>query len=375
MNIPLDDRNIIGLIADARYGLAYEADKKISLLNELTDFNSAILGAKNANAISATAIRSWFRQLPTPPRRSEAKHFLHAYVLWVSHHENISLDGTQRQALDRIRIYLEPFVGSLGHARRSPDRIVGSVETWDSDDVDAPAQFSAIEGDYQIIRPSSSSPDEFVLEAMAIVVHERKRRAALEMYSHTQISRDYLYSGGLYLSYRYGFSLIQRQHDRDESGFAVRCVVIYVDAKKSGPSYLASSCLSGIMLRGVAGQKGASRAMGAPFIAIKAPGRRQFKNPDFLRVGNTLHRLHRQRPLLVGEIAKPASLFGFCEQLFSQLHLVNGRVLQTVHPEMVQIAIKPGALLDDAYIAKWTLAVESHFAHQQRQLGPAHKKA
>jgi hypothetical protein len=354
---------LIEALVAARYDEVGDSTKE-NLFNELKEHNYELAEAGSTLRVSDTAIKGWFkRPKPSPPTRRVALDFLHSFVERILQQATSAMTEPRKAALHEIRACLESLTRAVVRpAPKKRRQRVGSIGAWDVKDTEAPAQFRAIAGDYQIVRPHSSNPDEYVLEAMSIEVDETTRRATLRMYSHTQASSEFMYSGALYISHRYGFSLIQRKHDLNPDRLALRSLVLYVESKKVGPRFAASPCLSGIMLRSVSGQGGAgvARAIGAPFVAIKAPDTRNFAEPDFITRPDALLELHTGRDLLIGEVANSNVLFSFCNRVFSQIKFQSGLIIQTVPPKTLRKIIRSDMSGDDVYFAEWATAVSQH---------------
>lgn len=362
----VSSKNILRLMAQAGiYGKATEASPLSALKSHLLLYQDVVTAA-GGESVTRLAISNWFlNRKPSHPTHATAKHFLRGYLSWLGRSKKFS--GEQQQLVERIIQYLE---STEPRQSKLPAK-GGATETWGEQDHDTLLQFRALEGTYQVIRPYSVEPGTYVLEPLAIEVDEGNRSARVRMYSHNQRASDLVYSGGLYASYHYGFSLIRRLHESNPKRFALRCITFFVAIEREGDGYLSQPCLSGLISRGVAGIVGPTRMMAAPFIALKAPGHSSdFSSPDFKYLKNGLRRLHKKGDILVGQVTGSEALPRLCHQIFSKLkrYLTSGLVLYAVQPERIEAAImKSSSGGEKDVFSVWSAAVKAHLADKEPQ--------
>jgi hypothetical protein len=231
-----------------------------------------------------------------------------------------------RAHYEAVRNFLAPFgIPQLQPTAKRKD-LAGSKETWAKPDINTLRKFKALAGIYQILRPSSiitmeggrTKTSRYVLEAMAIEVDERRRRANFLMFSRSQSEPKFLYTGPFYVSYRYAHSLIHRQHEENNQGFAMRAVAMYVgEDANHRPSV---PCISGILLRGVAATtpEAGTRAISTPFIGIKTdPNGARFRSATLSPAVNELKWLNNDCTVLLGTLKNPeGAILQFCDRLF-----------------------------------------------------------
>lgn len=354
--------NVLRGLVRLRYGAA-SPDGRARLQRDLKRFR-----ALSNSKISDTAIDNWFRRGAGGPQRGRSITFLFDYFI-----RNVTLSGSATKEQKNLYTAVTEFLRPPAHVSVAPEpqnssegnmsAKRGAVAGWNHDQDDL-LQFRAIEGSYQIIRPPASERDVFILEPMAIVVDEQRSSASLQMYSHNLRMRQYLYTGDLYASFRYGFSLIRREHEENPDRYAIRCVNIHIGTHREAEGYTSHSCLTGLMLRGVAGDAGPIRTTATPFVALKAPPPHfDFDLADFLSVAGELRRLHTNSAILIGEVRSPTPLFQFCSKLYSELRkdFLAGLVLQTLRPEYVEQAVLSGATgTGGTPFTIWTRAVNAH---------------
>jgi len=213
-------------------------------------------------------------------------------------------------------------------------------------------QIRTLEGSYQIIRPHASGENSFILEPMAIEVNDQQGTAGIRMYSHNQRIPEYVYTGDLYASDRLGLSLLRRKHENKiPERFALRAIALHIGTHREVEGYVSHPCLSGLMLRGVAGTHGPLRISGTPFVAMRAPSpQTNFSFAEFVGMVGDLRRLHTNSSILIGVAEAPSTLFQFCERLFGKLghEFLTGLVLNTLRPEDIEKAVLSDATDTDA---------------------------
>ena len=191
-----------------------------------------------------------------------------------------------------------------------------------------------------------------ILEPMAIEVNEQQGTTGIRMYSHNQRTREYMYTGDLHASDRLGLSLLRRKHENKiPDRFAVRAIALHIGTHREAEGYVSHPCLSGLMLRGVAGTHGPLRISGTPFVAMKAPSPQpNFALAEVVGMVGDLRRLHTNSSILIGEAPPPGTLFQFCDRLFGILgqEFLTGLVLSTLRPEGIEKAVLSDATDADA---------------------------
>ncbi len=360
--VQISAANVLRCIARLRYGTD-SSERRKHLQRDLKRFR-----ALSDAEISDTAVDNWFRRNAAGPQRGRSIAFLYEYFS-----RNVALANSETKERRNLYAAVNEFLRPPKHSHithRSSDSPApgafaktGAIAQWNQNQDDL-LQFRAIEGSYQIIRPHASGGEIFILEPMAIEVNEQRGSASLRMYSHNFRMREYVYTGELYASFRYGFSLIRRRHEDNPDRFALRCLNLHIGTHREAEGYVSHPCLSGIMLRGVTGTTGPIRTVGTPFIALRAPPPHpDFALAEFSSVIGELRRLHTNSSILIGEVRPPTTLFQFCSRVFSELHrdFSKGLVLHTLRPENVEKAVLSGpADNNDTPFAIWSRTVNAH---------------
>lgn len=355
--------NLLEFMARALFGdfrsKAQKTDVFRKLETALDRFHSDLQEDGYAPPVTKSGIHKWFLEIgATHPDRQKPIQFLNRYISSIS---VSSLPLQNRPYYYAVRDFLAPFgLPNLQPLRNEIVR-VGVAETWAKSDPDALKRFQALAGTYQIIRPSSLGvPGRYVLEAMAVELDEERRRANLLMYSRSQQQQKYCYTGPLYVSYRYGYSLAHRIHEQNNRGFAMRAVSLYVG--EVGNVRTTVSCLSGLLLRGVAAESGnaPTRAISVPFVAIKTrPVSTGFRSAAMLNASNPLKWLDHDSFVLIGLARNPdGPVFQFCDQLFSALNVQSRLVLHTATIEEIEKAIQPNQKADFDPLLVWKTALK-----------------
>ena len=191
-------------------------------------------------------------------------------------------------------------------------------------------------GVYQILRPHTFLADRFILEAYELGV--RNNKIFNRMYSHSNGPQPkYLYEGEGHAGGRYYSSLLIRPHEVLEGQGAFRCLTLF-----TGSTAL-DDCLSGLMLRGVSGNRGGRQAVALPLIALRIPNGASLSEPDFVSFGRPgPHRVHRDGYLMLGDIgSRPRykALYDWCNSIMQSMRSLkdgvisgNDIVLHTVTP-------------------------------------------
>ncbi len=192
-------------------------------------------------------------------------------------------------------------------------------------------------GQYQIVRPYVGPSKTYVLEAMEIDMHEGRLRHLLV--SHNRRDQKFLYRGYPEVEPRYYFALVSRPHEEFDHAKAHRCVTFYTENLDASDSI---GCLSGVMLRGVAGGRGRF-ATALPFIAIRVPKCASLEAMKQVKITNTdeeakpLYRTHPDSHMLIGEVKehwfKP--VFDICHAVFSDDNFLHGTSNATKPPDNV----------------------------------------
>jgi hypothetical protein len=360
--VQISAANVLRCIARLRYG-ADSPEYRERLQRDLKRFR-----ALSDAEISDTAVDNWFRRNTAGPQRRRSITFLHDYFS-----RNVTLANSATKERQNLHAAVAEFLRPPAHSNMPPRSMgspavgvfakTGAVVHWNQNRDDF-LQFRAIEGSYQVIRPHASGGEVFILEPMAIEVNEPQGSASLRMYSHNFRMREYVYTGDLYASFRYGFSLIRRRHEDNPGRFAIRCLNLHIGTHREAEGYVSHPCLSGLMLRGVTGSTGPIRTICTPFIALKAPPPdRDFTTAEFISMIGELRRLHTNSSIIIGEVRPPTTLFQFCSRIFSELgrDFSTGLVLQTLRPENVEKAVLSGAAdANDSPFAIWSRAVNAH---------------
>jgi hypothetical protein len=359
---PISPTNILEEISKVRLTPEEKTigvDKDESLLADLCRFQE-ILKDEGKESVTQAAIQHWFNKAHrAEPKHRKAKRFLNGYLQWLESRGQ-RLSETQRPQFEALQRYLQPF----GTPPLKYPNAGGAIETWPEGDQDTLLQFRALEGTYQLIRANSSLAERYVLEPLTISVDETSRTATVQMFSHNQRARDFIYEGVLHASYNYGYCLVRRRHEKNPNRFALRCITFFVNSEREGDAYVSQPCISGIISRGVEGKIGRLRMIAVPFIALKAPGSLlNVKEAEFdILKGHDLRRLHDSSDILVGLVSKPTPLFQFCNRIFLKLKkkLVTGFVLHTVRSIEIENAIKSNFENPDALFSAWQAAVNAH---------------
>jgi hypothetical protein len=368
--VQISAANLLQLVASARISTnaVSAADALFALKSQLLQYRDDLV-AEGRETVTALAIENWFREEKRAlPTHKTSRRFLNGYLTRLA--VRTKLSGEKQRTILKVMQFVEaagmPQIKTAGKA--------AATEKWDERDVDTLHQFLALEGTYQLIRPHSVEPNVYVLEPFAIDVNKGERIANVRMYSHNQRAGDRVYSGELYATYHYGYSLIHRQHESNPTRLAFRCIAFFVASQREGEGYLSQPCLSGLISRGVAAIVGPTRMMGTPFIAIKANDySSDFLKPDFEDFGDELRRLHKKGNILSGKLAGKTALHRLCHDLFERLKhdLISGLVMYAIEPDKVEAAIvKTGGGTTKDLFSVWGAAVQTQFGGSQ-----AHKKA
>ena len=222
---------------------------------------------------------------------------------WKKHHKidlppiiSLSIEEFEKQ----IDLQKESFPESLTPQERNIDKFIGT---------------------YQIIRPHTFFSNRYILETMEI--KSERESTSIYMYSHNRPSIEYLYEGKTCVADRYCFSLLKRTHEADGAKHAFRCITFFAG---SGAS---SEFVSGLMLRGVAGEYG-NQAAAVPFIAVRSDENYSLTEPNFIELKKELMwRLHPKSVILVGELYENISdvLYELCDKMFKQIKAIDGALL------------------------------------------------
>ncbi len=224
---------------------------------------------------------------------------------------------------------------------------------------------------YQIIRPLTDRSNGYALEAYEIGATETGIQNF--MYSQTTSpDRNFLYEGDGALGDRYYFALLTRYEDNNETKVAYRCIAFYMG--KELPANL--PCLSGLMLRGVRGDRTPTQVTAIPFIALRVPGHTSLKEPRFTELQpGVLRRLSPDGHILVGEIDDIGygKLYNCCHSIFTRLRiketnlLSESGVLHTVSARDLQ-------LVREINLRVWRESVEDYLRSLPDPTGGANEE-
>jgi hypothetical protein len=360
--LAISPENLMDSVFEVLFGYRYETSYKGKFLKELERFRRKFESSHDS-CVTRSAIRDWFSgDKPRAPKREHALRFL-LELLKLHAEEHRILNGSRKELHEAVIRYLEGEVGnqSLGSkkAAKPPKGWHGNQRTWDN--------AVSLSGTYQLLRPSATSAgsNRYVLEVMSIDALSGNLDETLFMYSHTQPSRDYLYSGSIEMNYKYCFGLMKRPHEHIDDIYSIRSIVLYSASNKE--------CLSGILLRGVTGQHGAKMAIAAPFVAIKSDFSPNAIKTCAIREFIPLIYLLNDS-LLLGEVKRDSLLtndiFLFCDNIFSSLRNqichVDGFVLQAIEAQKVCDIIDPDSTEKGAYFEKWRKLVSTWVAASPR---------
>lgn len=344
MDAAIDDHQIIHLIVTCRF--PSDAPNVLrSVFNDMMQYRGELL-AGGVATVSAAAIRGWFYRSPrATPRRSNAKRFLHGYLIWVG------IDRCPPESHDQFR-KLRHFLQSFGVPRKA------SRSTARSQEIDRLRQPEALLGTYQVIRPHSSWENCYIFELMSIAALD-DGRCVIRMYSHNSL--EHVYEGELLVGGLYSFGLLCRALDRPAATPAMRCVALYTGRMRQADGTV-YACVSGLLLRGVAGDPRPTRAVGTPFVALKhhPAAHLDFTIPDFDDPYQRLARWADHPHLVVGEIRGRTFGYDFCAAIFQHLRgkLLTGLTLSTIRPDEIAGALNIDPSIEGAFFDAWRSALD-----------------
>ncbi len=294
--------------------------------------------------LRASVVRHWLEDETLSLRKSRFK-FLN---FW--HSRNIPIDLTD------FGSSLEAFQGKLARLKTpSPPR-----NPWSSPPPQTAVDALELAGRYQIIRPHAVYNNAYVLEALEIEFNDGQYTTL--SFSHHRVDNTYLYEGHGFAEKRYFYTLMSRRHEEFEGYQSHRALSFHIEEPRL------KSCISGVMLRGVAGKAG-REAIALPFIAMRVkactslrqiePQQLPLPFADDLQT-ESLTRLHPQSYILVGLVRTGScrSLYDICHGIFDDKDFKtatcksNGMALWTV----------PKGTLQDIQVIgekRWSDAIDS----------------
>jgi hypothetical protein len=277
---------------------------------------------------------------------------LNGYLLWV--------EQWPPESHDRLG-ELKRFLGPFGFPS---DTSQSSLLNKQERDDGIHHQLEALAGTYQVLRPHSSLINCYILELLSIAI-AGSGSAVMRMYSHNDLRHTY--EGEFLIDDPCGFSLLRRPNETSTAPPARRCVSIYTGDRQESWGDFPYACLSGLLLRGVAGHVRPDRATSSPFVALK-----HFPAIDIdltiPKFEEPVHRTSRwsDHPhLVVGEIRGRTFGYDFCSKLFELgkdklgNKLLSGLTLQTILPDEIADALNIDPSIDGSYFNAWSAAMDS----------------
>jgi hypothetical protein len=167
-------------------------------------------------------------------------------------------------------------------------------------------------GVYQVIRPHTTDPHRFILEAMEIELKDDVSQVLF--YSHNRRDIEALYEGDAVRAERYCFALMSRAHEKHLHHRSFRAIAIFVGEQAE------EHAMSGLLLRGLSSRL--SQLAALPFLAIKDRASPSLRTPEFVKAdngGSRLWKLGSKGSVLVGEVdEKCPELQEHCRSMLSQ---------------------------------------------------------
>jgi hypothetical protein len=320
----------------------------------------ATLRKYEIECVTSTTIRGWFdREKPTVPKRRGAKQFLNGFLTWEGAGTWPGTAGA-RAARNQLLNCLKPY----GRPGQKPITSASTPIGWHPDE-ETRDTVNALAGIYQIIRPHSSLENAYIFELMAISA-PADGRCIVQMYSHNHVRSDRMYQGEMFIvERRYGYCMLQRRHEVNREQSSMRSLLFYTGhTVHRNPTYT-FACIAGVMLRGVAGQMGPTRATAAPFLALKHYPQQdiRFAAPRLAIPTLGISRLIGHPNLVVGQVRSQCSVYDFCKNAFGTIERPRikwrvGLTLQSVSPEDIANALKISPTDDGmAFFTAWTSAL------------------
>jgi hypothetical protein len=335
-------------------------------LREFRRRHRLVASVQDEPLITATALGLWFASGSTAgPARRTALRFLVAYcsdIIARKEDENtkgLTSDRLKLVQLALVRSAQDEFIKTIAGLPPKKIRTREQQHAQEPGDREHEKKFvsklSAISGLYQVIRPSAANVSSYVLEPLEITATGRDTN--IFMYSHNLPDKEFMYSGEIDLTTRYGFTLIKRNNDSDggRSKNAYRELCLFYNFSRSSTSndYISHQCISGLLIRGVRGEHTVGQpAVGMPFIAFRRLPLNQsecphlLSNAEFQKEKDDLTSLLHDNNILCGEIAETLNpLYSFCQSLFESVTSKSREgVSKTFSLNLVMRTISPADL-------------------------------
>lgn len=340
-------------------------------------------------SITDGALRGWIYYVPaSAPKRLPALRFLRDYFQTV-------VSPPPKEDAERSALFQAILTFLIEITKEHPDnqKIMSSsdeaklISSRNINSLHAYSKIDAIKGKYQIIRPYLNEFERYVLEPMVIDIDPANGKPIIYAYSHNQPNAKFLYTGELHLTGRYAFSLLARPHENVEHLLSLRCVSLFANLQQISSEYKTRHCLSGIVMRGVQGNRGLQGPVAIPFIAIKLPNDPlDMSSPWFYRLQSTLCRMTVGGHILIGDVSKDIrGIYPYCSALYSRMinknramskrRFIRSGIITTLYPEDLQEIVAPNATNPIEYSHGWIDAVEIYYKDwdsRQRHKGHGH---